>query len=117
MRMYRQGDVLLRKIKSLPTGVVPKDKILARGEVTGHKHRFLEQQELQQVKRPDENTMVFIDESGKQFVQVLSPTAVLEHEEHGNITVPQGEYEVVIQKEHDAIAEYKKEEAERRVLD
>jgi len=116
-KIYRQGDVLLRKIDKLPEGLTEKNKVLALGEVTGHRHRFLEQQELKEVKRPEENTIVFTNEDGKQFVQVISQEAVLEHEEHGNITVPQGDYEVVIQREHDAIAEFKQEEAERRVFD
>ena len=115
--IYRQGDVLLRRIKNLPSNLKEKDKVLALGEVTGHRHRFLEQQELKQVQRPEENTIVLTDEDGKQFVQVVSEEAVLEHEEHGAITVPQGDYEVIIQREHDPIAEYKKEEAERQVYD
>jgi hypothetical protein len=117
MTIFRQGDVLLRKIPKLPSNLKEKDKVLALGEVTGHRHRFAEKQELVEKQRPEENTIVFTDEDGKQFVQVVSPEAVLEHEEHDNITVPQGDYEVIIQREHDAIAEYKKEEAERRVLD
>ena len=116
-KIYRQGDVLLRKIDKLPEGLTEKNKVLALGEVTGHRHRFAEKQELIEQQRPEENTIVLTDENGKQYVQVVSPEAVLEHEEHGNITIPQGDYEVIIQREHDAIAEYKKEEAERRVYD
>ena len=89
----RQGDVLLRKINTLPKGLKEKNKILAYGEITGHHHRFREN--LQCVS-------VFADEQGKQFCDVKSE-AVLEHEDHAHLKVPEGKYEVIIQREFDLI--------------
>lgn len=43
MKIYRQGDVLIRQIKSIPTETtVRKNGILAYGEVTGHAHKVEE---------------------------------------------------------------------------
>lgn len=87
--LYRQGDVLLKKIDVLPDNLKPKDKILAYGEVTGHNHKFTSEQVL-----------VFEDVKHQQFVDVKEE-AILEHEEHKHITIPKGLYEVVIQREFD----------------
>ena len=99
--MYRQGDVLLRKIKSLPKGLVKKNKVLAYGETTGHSHQF---------KANDDCVMVFHDADGKQYVQVLKPTE-LQHEEHDWLDIEQGNYEVIQQREFDIV------EGTRRVMD
>ena len=40
--MYRQGDLLIRKIEVLPLGLKEdKTGVLVYGEVTGHKHRLV----------------------------------------------------------------------------
>ena len=101
MSIYRQGDILLRKIGKLPAEIKIKDKILAYGEVTGHKHQF---------KDNDECVMVYHDGNGKQYVQVLKPTK-LQHEEHDWLDIEQGNYEVIHQREFDLI------EGTRRVMD
>ena len=97
--MYRQGDILLRKISKLPQGLKQKDKILAYGEVTGHKHQFV-----------DENAIVFSDGDGKQYVQILKPSQ-LQHEEHDLLDLEKWDYEVIHQREFDLI------EGTRRVMD
>jgi hypothetical protein len=103
--IYRQGDILLRKIKKLPNNLKPKNKILAYGEVTGHKHQFV-----------DENALVFTNEQNQQYVEVLGEPAMLKHEEHANILIPVGDYEVVNQQEFDPIkaAELEKEKIRER---
>lgn len=83
----RQGDVLLRRIKALPGGLKQKDKVLALGEITGHKHQFT-----------DEQVLVLADGEGKQFVDAKQEV-MLEHEDHAHLKVPKGVYEVVIQRE------------------
>ncbi len=41
--LYRHGDVLLRIVGHLPSGLRPSSTvILAHGEVTGHRHRKVE---------------------------------------------------------------------------
>ena len=96
-KLYRQGDVLLKHITHLPPGLTPKDRTLARGEVTGHHHTL-------------EAGEVFVDGGGQQFVQLAAP-AVLAHQEHAPLTLPKGVYEVVLQREFDVV------EGVRRVLD
>lgn len=100
METYRQGDVLLVRVGKLPKRLKAKDKVLALGEVTGHKHQFKSNQ-----------VQVFADKQGKQFVDVQKK-AELTHEEHDALDVPAGTYEVVIQKEFDIV-----EQTERQVMD
>lgn len=90
--MFRQGDVLLVKIDKLPSGLKEKDKILAYGEVTGHRHQF-----------SSEQVCVFENEQKQQFVDVQEDSPLL-HEEHNIIQVPKGVYKVVLQREFDIIA-------------
>ena len=99
--MYRQGDILLRKIGKLPSGLSKKDKIIAWGEATGHHHRFDEN---------NKNVIVLTDTDGKQYVQVLEPSELI-HEEHVNQIIPEGNYEVIQQREYDIV------EGIRKVMD
>jgi hypothetical protein len=91
MQPIRQGDVLLspssnffyrlkcRKLSHLT---------LAHGEVTGHSHRITEgEAELYQ-------------ENDTLYLEVLSKTATLTHEEHKEIEIPQGTWIIRIQREY-----------------
>jgi hypothetical protein len=92
MKLFRQGDVLLRQVEELPkTAKLKPDKVLALGEATGHKHQFT-----------SDFADLYVDAGGKQYA-FLAEKAVLEHEEHANIEVPEGVYEVVIQREFDLL--------------
>ena len=95
----RQGDVLLVKIDKLPTNLVKKDRIIAYGEVTGHKHQFLSNQ-----------VSVFKNKDEQQYVDVQQK-AILQHEEHAHLEIPKGVYQVIIQRELDLLGEV------RQVLD
>lgn len=97
--MIRQGDILLIPIKQFPKGLKEKDKVIARGEVTGHNHRF----ESKQVN-------VFADEEGNQFADVRSPSKLI-HEEHGELEIPVGKFKIVLQREFDVM------EGARQVMD
>lgn len=81
----QQGDVLLRKIDSLPEGkvkVISKKKmILAEGEVTGHYHGIEE----------SESELIQI---GEKILLNLKNTATLTHQEHHPITLEPGIWEV-----------------------
>ena len=88
MKTIRQGDVLLMKIDKLPETSVEKDNVLARGEATGHSHKIMNGKVLQL--------------NSQQYV-VVEKEAILEHEEHDNIEIPQGIYEVRIQREYNPI--------------
>lgn len=89
---YRQGDVLLERIDNLPKGLKPKDKVLAYGEATGHKHHFVA-----------ESVSVFVDKKGMQYAR-LNADAELLHEEHHQITIPKGVYRVGVQREFDLVS-------------
>ena len=106
-KMFRQGDVLLVKINEneLPASLKSKDMVLAYGEVTGHKHQFKDE--------PEQIVQVFENE-GNQYVKVKSDKAVLRHEEHAPVTMPKGDYKVILQKEYDPIESYQKEQARIR---
>jgi hypothetical protein len=61
---YRQGDVMIERVPSLPTGLkkVARENgrvILAHGDVTGHAHVFVE-----------EGTQKFTDAEGAEYFEV-----------------------------------------------
>jgi hypothetical protein len=89
--IYRQGDVLLKKIDRLPAEIQEvqwDDRIvLAYGEVTGHAHAI----------STKFATMFTLD--GERFLDV-KPGALLVHEEHATIKLPEGFYKVIQQREY-----------------
>jgi hypothetical protein len=88
--LYRHGDVLIRKIASLPTGVHQHDgATLAYGEVTGHSHRLQQTQAVQLWARGND-----------LFLEVKASSATLIHEEHQAIELPHGFYRVWKQREY-----------------
>lgn len=100
MEMYRQGDVLLVRVDSLPRGAkdeTPDDRIvLAYGEVTGHAHAIYEPQ----TKTKPEGKAKIWDAGAERYLQVLEKTQ-LKHEEHSAIDLLPGNYRVVRQREYD----------------
>jgi hypothetical protein len=98
--MYRQGDVLLRKVDSKPVSVkkVENDKgrvILAYGEVTGHAHAI----------SPKEAEL-YVSEDQRRFLEVcFGMEAVLTHEEHDKVTLPVGTYEVIMPREFSVLSQ------------
>jgi hypothetical protein len=86
--MYRQGEVLIvpmqkgEKIK----GSLKANKVIAEGEAMGHLHE-LEQGEL-------------YESEGQMFLKADKPS-VLKHPEHGQMTIPKGRYEIIIQQEYE----------------
>ena len=130
VKIYRQGDVLIREIDTIPAGglkKIEKDKVkdavvLAYGEVTGHHHHHMFD--------PDAKVNLFLFENAerdtlaqggssstfrpgasvpdletsdprlRRFLQVDQEVAFLRHEEHTHIAIPKGKYEVIIQQEY-----------------
>jgi len=95
--MFRQGDVLVVGVDSLPDHLtpVPRDAgrvVLAYGEVTGHAHAIW-----------SERVQFFREDgSGRGFIQVSAGEPVaLSHEEHDTIDLAPGTYEVVRQREYE----------------
>ena|ERR1700682_3006683 len=103
MKTYRQGDVFLIALDKMPEGAIKEeskgDLILAYGEVTGHKHAIKSgYAEMYQWK-------------GNTLIEVEKENTVLVHEEHAPIPLPQGIYEVRIQRQ------YSREWGSRNVTD
>lgn len=94
--MYRQGDVLIIPIATMPKGVeaIERDAgrvVLAHGEVTGHAHAIKDKHAA--LFRDPKLAAIFMHVSGD------SPVA-LEHDEHETISVPPGNYQVIRQVEY-----------------
>lgn len=91
----RQGDVLLIAVKSIPADakdITPQGRIvLAYGEVTGHAHAIENEAGAQKAK--------LWDAGAERFLQVMEQTA-LRHEEHSEITLQPGNYQVIRQVEY-----------------
>lgn len=88
MRPIRQGDVILLPVQQIEGKKLPH-LTLAAGEVTGHRHAITSgQAEL-------------YEDYGTRYLRVVSETALLTHEEHKAISVPQGDWIVRIQREYE----------------
>lgn len=85
---YRHGDVLIIPTKEKIQGEEQKHLTLAEGEVTGHSHRIAE---------GDAKLFKFDD---KTYLKVMSEYALLRHEEHKEIKLPKGDYEIFIQEDY-----------------
>lgn len=104
MRNYRNGDVVIIQIDTLPKNLKRIEvKPLAFGEVTGHSHR------VEVAERP--NLEMFEDENGRLYFK-LSDHGRVVHEEHKTITLEPGIYTTRIIREYDYI-----EESMKRVVD
>jgi hypothetical protein len=103
---HAQGDIIIERVADAKAGMPePVDPdgaiVLARGEVTGHRHRFT----------GDSGVVMFRDDG---LARELAPelyighVAVPEagdnllHEEHGTINLPPGTYRIRRQREHTA---------------
>jgi hypothetical protein len=94
--MYRQGDVLIVRVRSIPESLEPVARengrvVLAHGEATGHAHAILDERAV--LFRDAKRRALFMDVSGE------APVA-LEHDEHETINVPPGKYRVIRQREY-----------------
>lgn len=102
MKMYRQGDVLVRRTRKQPSAQarVVSDQgrtILAYGEVTGHAHRVFDVATVTDDPVPAQQ--LFEEPDGTRLL-VVRREAELRHEEHGTITLARGTYEVIRQREY-----------------
>src|SRR5689334_22414924 len=89
-KLWRHGDVLVGAVAAVPEGARPLSHlILARGEVTGHSHRVAER-----------GAAHLYELDGVLYLDVVAALATLIHEEHGLITLPQGQHRVWIQREY-----------------
>ena|SRR3990167_5002025 len=92
MTDFQQGDVILKRAKEIK-GKKLNHLILAKGEHTGHKHVITE------------GAAELYEHEGTLFLKVLSESAVVTHEEHTAIEIPNGDWEIGIVREYDHLAE------------
>ena len=79
--IYRQGDVVIQEA-IVPSDVKEKaDGVIALGESTGHAHRVKSGGKL------------FVAPNTTIYLKAYSPTTI-SHEEHGDIILPAGEYQM-----------------------
>ncbi|WP_334782241.1 hypothetical protein [Nostoc sp.] len=88
MQAIRQGDVILLPVQQVEGEKIPH-LTLAEGEVTGHKHRITE------------GKAELYEKDSTLYLRVFSETALLAHEEHKAISIPQGHWMVKIQREYE----------------
>jgi hypothetical protein len=88
MQAIRQGDVILLPVQQVE-GQKIHHLILAEGEVTGHRHRI------------SEGEAELSEKDGTLYLRVFSLNALLTHEEHKAIAIPQGHWMVKIQREYE----------------
>lgn len=96
----QQGDVLLKKMSSLPNGervsISKHTLVLAEGETTGHFHGI-----------QSEGSELF--SIGNTIVMELQESATLTHQEHGPITLAPGLWEVGRVQEYDYFSKMKRQ--------
>lgn len=93
MKVYRQGDVILKRLDAAHDLSAAEEKpslTLAYGETTGHAHRII-----------DGQAKLYALISGAIVLRVISEYARLFHEEHADIILPMGDYTVNQQREWD----------------
>ena len=108
MKLYAQGDIVLElvdaAVPSEPINIDPDQSVvLARGEVTGHRHRFTGDSGVVMF-RDDGLARSMAPELYVGHVAVPSGGANLVHEEHSTIALPEGTYRIRRQREWDSAA-------------
>lgn len=107
MRPYIQGDVVLKPVNTIPTGgKVIESKILAYGETSGHVHQLVGDCEVTEI-----DGRMYVDAKGALILQHVHEGTTTKAD-HEPFTVPEGLYQVVIQREFDPY-----ERAARKVMD
>jgi len=92
MNILRHGDVLLKEVKGIKaTGKKIKEHVLAEGEVTGHNHKAY-------------GEMIPFKFKEKDYIKAITPLRLL-HQEHNEIEIPVGTYEIVFEREYDPFKE------------
>ena len=95
---WRQGDIYFVKLDrdaDLQEARIVKNGVIARGETTGHAHRVSNSSLAAGV------LLCLLREA--MYMRAPEEGAVIVHEEHGPVTLPQGDYAVVHQREFDGL--------------
>lgn len=87
-KIYRQGDILIKKVKFLPSDKTPKkENIIAEGEMTGHAHLL------------NDGALYEVLNSESLYIKANENT-IITHDEHLPIKLESGNYKVVRQREY-----------------
>lgn len=94
-QLYRQGDVLIITVSSVPSTAKPVERdhqriILAYGEVTGHAHAILDR----------DADLLSVADQADRWLRIGATGVSIVHEEHATINLPPGSYRVRIQREY-----------------
>lgn len=93
MKYYQHGDVLVKKIGSLPEGLKKlSTNVLMDGEATGHKH-VVAQGEYE------------LNEKSGTLYLTAKGDVIIKHDEHKPITIPEGNYVIGQVREYDFFAD------------
>ena len=97
IHQLQHGDVCIEATK-IPDSAKRRegDLILAEGEVSGHAHR---------VACPDGVEAELLELGDRIFLRIMGGDASVVHEEHKEITIPAGEYEISRVQEYDHFAQ------------
>lgn len=88
MKKFRHGDVLIEEVKEIPDDCKKLNHlVLAKGEVTGHKHEVV-------------GDSILYEKEGVLFLKVIQES-VVNHEEHKTKVLPKGKYKVIKQREYE----------------
>jgi hypothetical protein len=99
-KFFRQGDVLLRKVPSIPKTAIPTStNVIAEGEISGHQH----------VLKGSHQVFEMHD---KQLYLEAKQDVILKHEDHNTLTLPSGCYIIESQRRYDPF-----EDVEEKVVD
>ena len=95
LNIFRHGDLLFKPIDELPaksTMKKQKDRILALGEATGHKHVLVG------------NAQIYnkLDGQGQETKYLeLNEDCVVNHQEHNTLKISKGNYVIQMEREYD----------------
>jgi hypothetical protein len=94
LRQYRQGDLLILPVESIPesakqVGQRQNRLVLAEGEATGHAH-VLTAPAVEE----------YVTDTDERFFRIMAANGLVAHDEHETITLPHGDYEVRRQREY-----------------
>ena len=101
--MYRHGDLLITRINAVPQSAINiSSKIIAEGEVSGHKHKLVGQAIVRLLPGREasgvENGDISINRIPELYFSA-SEDVKLMHEEHKTLELPMGSYKVTKERE------------------
>ena len=96
-RLFRHGDLLIRKVPSIPKTAIPTStNVIAEGEKTGHNHEL----------KGSHQVFEMLD---KQRYFEAKQDVILKHPEHNTLDIPKGCYVVEPQRRYNPFEDVQEE--------